>query len=726
MGVLALGGVALFLACGGNTTQPPEEEDPVPTSLTITPEALAFTYIGEERALGGRVRDQNNAIVDTAVTWQSSNPSAVTIDGSGLAVAVAAGSSLITASVAGLTDTLTIGVQLVASSIIVDRGDDQEALAGNPLPDSVVVTVRDFGGTPIEGAEVSFRPDSTGGTVSDSVVISGPDGSAGTTWTLGSIFGPVGLVVAADDVEREVEAFSRSPVPIADLVFASALSLSRLDPTQSDSVTATFTVLNQGDLSTGGPFRVSAVAGGVELAFRDEAALDPAEERQVQLTVAGLSPGAQDLVIELDRGDALPELIESNNEVSGSVNVLQQSQITLGVPVAGLSASVGEELLFVLEVPPGSGDALNITITDPIVGEIDDLDLFVAQGQRPSFREDYPDCVSANPRTSEECQVVFPEGTYHILLHAWEDETGQFPTTGFTDITLEASIGSTIEPWNLSYDLLESFTPEQETAIADAVAYWERIIRGDVPPVEDTQALRNPCGLGQGALPRVDDIHIYVGLLPDSLRGPGGTLAAAGPCALRPITLLPYLGVARFDPVDLAGFTQEEVYRVMLHEIGHTLGFGITWSLEGLLQDPSLDGAGDPIPGFQDTHFSGEGARETFNLIAPGYSGLRVPVENEAGRGSGDSHWRESVLDTELMTPGYNGGRLNPLSALTIRSVEDLGYGVDVSQAEPYSLPSPLSPAPPEAGRTFDLSADVIPFDPRNLGPKHRIGRGRR
>ena len=698
----------------------------MPTSLTITPEAVAFTYIGEERALSGRVRDQNNAIVATPVTWQSSNPSAVTIDGSGLAIAVAAGSSLITASGAGLTDTLTIAVQIVASSITVDRGDDQEAVAGSPLPDSVIVTVRDFGGTPIGGAEVFFRPSSTGGTVSDSVVISGPDGSAGTTWTLGSTFGPVELVVAADEVERAVQAFSRSATPIADLAFASALSLSRLDPTPADSVTATFTVLNQGDLATGGPFRVSVVAGGVELAFRDEAALDPGEQRQVQINFAGLSPGAQNLVIELDRGDALPELIESNNEVSGSVNVLQQSQITLGVPVTGLSASVGEELLFVLEVPPGSGDALRITITDPVVGQIDDLDLFVAQGTRPSFREDYPDCVSANPSTSEECQIVFPEGTYHILLHAWEDETGQFPTTGFTDVTLEASIGGPIEPWNLSYDLLTSFTAQQETAIADAVAYWERIIRGDVPAVEGTQALQNPCGLGQGALPSVDDIHIYVGLLPDSLQGPGGTLASAGPCALRPITLLPYLGVARFDPVDLADFTQEEVYRVMLHEIGHTLGFGVTWSLEGLLQDPSLDGAGNPIPGFQDTHFSGEGAREAFNVIAPGYGGARVPVETAAGRGSADSHWRESVFGTELMTPGYNGGVVNPLSAVTIRSLEDLGYGVDVSEAEPYSLPSPVSLAPPQAGRTFDLSNDVRPFDPRNLERKYRIPRRRR
>ena len=207
-GVLALGGVALFLACGGNTTQPQEDEDPVPTSLTITPEAVAFTFVGERRALSGRVRDQNNAIIEAPVTWESSDPSAVTIDGEGLVTAVATGSSLITATAAGLTDTLTIEVEIVAASIILSSGGDQDAVAGSPLADSIIVTVRDFGGTPVEGTEVFFRPDSTAGTVADSVVVSGADGSAGTTWTLGSAFGPVELVVAAGDAETEVEALS--------------------------------------------------------------------------------------------------------------------------------------------------------------------------------------------------------------------------------------------------------------------------------------------------------------------------------------------------------------------------------------------------------------------------------------------------------------------------------------------------------------------------------------
>ena len=86
--------LALTLVIGGcgssnsNTTTP---EDPVPTTLTITPGAVAFTSVGEARALNAQVRDQNNGIVTAEVTWSSSDPSAVTIDAAGLATAVATG-----------------------------------------------------------------------------------------------------------------------------------------------------------------------------------------------------------------------------------------------------------------------------------------------------------------------------------------------------------------------------------------------------------------------------------------------------------------------------------------------------------------------------------------------------------------------------------------------------------------------------------------------------------
>jgi len=719
---------ALLSSCGSNaqTTTP---EDPVPTTLAITPSIVAFSFLTESRALLADIRDQNGGPFAATVTWSTSDAAVVSIDAAGVASAIGNGSATITATAAGLTSTLTIQVQQQPRVILAQQGDDQEAIAGRPLADTIIVRLTDLGGSSVEGVTVVFAPDSTAGTVTVDTVVTGPDGLAATVWTLGSAFGPQALVVTAGDLETTLESFSRSETPIADLIFESSVSLSRADPTTRDSLIVTATVRNQGDLDTGGPFCVEARVGGVEVAFVDDVpGLDPDEEVQVQLQLPPLAAGAQTLELVLDPAGLLPELIETNNQSSRSLNVLQQSPISLGVPVTGLSASVGQELLFVLEVPPGAGDALNITITDPSPGQIDDLDLFVAQGSRPAFREDYLDCVSANPSTTEACQIVFPEGTYHILLHAWEDVSGEFPTTGFSNVTLEATIGGAIEPYDLDYTLIASFTSEQEAAIDQAVSYWQDIIRGGLTAVEGTQGLENPCGLGQPALSSVDDMQLYVGLLPDTLQGLGGTLAAAGPCRLRPITYLPYLGVARFDPVDLELMSSEEVYRVMLHEIGHTLGIGSTWSLQGLLQDPSLDGSGNAIPGVQDTHFSGQRAREAFAAIAAGYSGSTVPVENQQPKGSGDSHWRESVFGTELMTFSLNASAsLNPLSAVSIRSLEDLGYVVDVSQAEAFILPaSSPSLVVAQTQVTIDLRYDVTPIPESAFGPKHRLRRVRR
>ncbi|MDX1494495.1 MAG: hypothetical protein R3253_10575, partial [Longimicrobiales bacterium] len=99
-----------------------------------------------------------------------------------------------------------------------------------------------------------------------------------------------------------------------------------------------------------------------------------------------------------------------------------------------------------------------------------------------------------------------------------------------------------------------------------------------------------------------------------------------------------------------------------------------------------------------------------------GYPTAKVPVANGefgAGCGSADGHWRESVMDTELMTPFIDGLQANPLSAITVQSLADLGYPVNPSLADSYTLP----PAPPQApasvagqehgSRIIDLSDDL-------------------
>src|SRR5205085_2342388 len=73
--------------------------------------------------------------------------------------------------------------------------------------------------------------------------------------------------------------------------------------------------------------------------------------------------------------------------------------------------------------------------------------------------------------------------------------------------------------------------------------------------------------------------------------------------------------------------------------------------------------------------------------------------------GTRDSHWRETVFKNELMT-GFVGSAGNPLSRMTVGSLKDLGYVVDMSAAEPYALPNLVALA--EAG---ELTTHKAPSD---------------
>ena len=82
---------------------------------------------------------------------------------------------------------------------------------------------------------------------------------------------------------------------------------------------------------------------------------------------------------------------------------------------------------------------------------------------------------------------------------------------------------------------------------------------------------------------------------------------------------------------------------------------------------------------------------------------VAVPVENNGGPGTADSHWRETLFRNELMS-GFIAASNNPLSRLTVCSLQDLGYVVDLNAAEPYTLPNLMALA--EAGL---LTAHVAP-----------------
>jgi hypothetical protein len=253
-----------------------------------------------------------------------------------------------------------------------------------------------------------------------------------------------------------------------------------------------------------------------------------------------------------------------------------------------------------------------------------------------------------------------------------------------------------------------TFTATQRAAFESAAARWQGLVTADLPgaTVNQSPGFCNSTtpGLNMG----VDDLVIFVAIQP--IDGAGGVLGSAGPCLLRSPGILPLVGTMRFDTDDVAAMeTAGALERVIVHEMGHVLGIGTLWSDLGLLHDPSS--VGTPL----DTWFSGSNGLTGFNAIGgTTYTGgNKVPVENTGSAGRMNTHWRESVLANELMTGTLNPGS-NPLSALSVRSLADLGYTVNAAGADAFFLALTLrGEGAPEAGG-IQLGDDV------ETGPIHR------
>jgi hypothetical protein len=267
--------------------------------------------------------------------------------------------------------------------------------------------------------------------------------------------------------------------------------------------------------------------------------------------------------------------------------------------------------------------------------------------------------------------------------------TATVPGGGFAGSPVEFSATGATAAFDVAIRYLGPVpTASVQQAFDSAAAKWQRLVFGDLVDV----GLSNftfPSGHRCSDIPPlseiVDDLVIYVKVEP--IDGPGGTLGSAGPCAIRstsgPNPGIPVIGRMRLDSADLAQLeTSGHLKDVILHEVGHVLGFGTLWSLFGFLQNPSL-----PDPPGEDTHFNGPQAVAEFDRMGgTSYTGgAKVPVENQqGGQGTRDSHWRESVFDEELMTGFLDSGRPNPLSRLSVASLWDLGYVVNLDGSDPY------------------------------------------
>jgi hypothetical protein len=250
---------------------------------------------------------------------------------------------------------------------------------------------------------------------------------------------------------------------------------------------------------------------------------------------------------------------------------------------------------------------------------------------------------------------------------------------------IAAALAPNAAPFTIEVRFRGGLAESHRAAFRAAADRWTRVIVGDLPSVTVDHEV-------------IDDVVVLAGGA--EIDGSGQVLGQAGPTRLRPksagtAALLPAKGEMTFDVRGLASLERASMLvDVITHEMGHVLGIGTLWARKGLLAGA---GTGDPT-------FVGGGAMAAYGALR-GQGPLPVPVESAGHTGTRDSHWRETIFRSELMS-GFVTGRANPISRVTVASLRDLGYVVDLDAADAFVLPAPLA-----APHVADAPPRIPPLD---------------
>ena len=570
----------------------------------------------------------------------------------------------------------------VPAGILIVSGEGQAAPRLSTLSDLLVVRVEDRFQNPVEGVPVEFAVIAGQGSVQPSTTTTDVGGLASAEWTLGE--------------------------PLGDQMVSVAL-----ESLQSTILSATATAV---------PVQVEILGGDGQVGIAGEQLPGPPSVRV--LAQGGAPVASLDVKFSVSGGGGLLG-VPQGNELSSSLTVRtdQNGVATVGgwilgtvpgsyevrVEVPGLApviltatAETGPPAILTKVSGDGQTGVAGALLGGPLVVQVTDIHGNPVAGTTVTFE---PALGSGTVHPAE--TTTNPDGTASTqwILGSFQ---GPQSVTASIEAGASAVLNATATDENgiggLAIELLfiDQPTIVLRQAFDDAVDRWRELIPGKFEPVP-LQLAAGACGANSPAIDGVvDDLLVFVRL--QSIDGVAGTLGLAGVCLVRGSTGLPLAARLTLDSDDVGRLeTGGRLVDLILHELAHALGFGTLWSPKGFLENPSLaNGIG------ADTHFTGPSAVTAFDAVGgDAYTGgQKVPVENEEGGvGSRDSHWRVSVLVNELMT-GFLTRGANPLSRVTVASLQDLGYEVDEQEADVYQLN--LAPTPPAVqGEPLPLGDDV-------------------
>ncbi|MEQ9397905.1 MAG: Ig-like domain-containing protein [Longimicrobiales bacterium] len=696
--ILAL--ALLLWSCTGDDAgirRLPLEPSASPGKLSVSPASTTLAWIGATGRLTASVATADGGSVSGfKYSWRSLAPGVVTVDAEGRITSVQEGNAQVVGSILNLADTVDVVVKRLPAAIALTV--DTVLVTEFETTTQLGATVRDGGGVVLETPVTWTSSDTAVARVSSSGLVT-PSGGQGVA----TIAARAGGITKSARVRVKVgpSTVAVNPATVALTALGDTLRLSgtvlnaRGDVLPEVGVTFKWVDTTVAHVTPDGLVRavgvgstsVTAVGDTVRRSVTVSVTQAP-DSVSVSLPQFGaLVPGAS--------VDFSAFVFDRNNNAILAPNILWSSSDTAVATVtnAGAVKAVGAGTAFIKAVAGTSRDSVSITVLDMAADSVAVL----------------PDSVAVDPGASTQLTArTFFEGTELLgTALTWSVDSVTVATvspTGlvrgvkqgqawvFARVAASGAVDSTRVTVNTppsQFDIQLQYvgdslpTVDQQAAFSAAAFVWENAIIGDLAPGSPNLEA-SACGVPHAAFNSlVDDLIIFVEV--KAIDGVNGILAQAGPCVTRTSNGLALVGSMTFDSADMDALAAAgQLVETVVHEMGHVLGIGV-----GTPWSNILVGAGSADPYWPGTQSSAQ-----FDLLG-GVSINKVPVANTGGEGTRDAHWREATMGRELMTGFLNSGVKNPLSAISIAALQDMGYVVDVNRGETYTVGPSLRAAGP-------------------------------
>lgn len=268
---------------------------------------------------------------------------------------------------------------------------------------------------------------------------------------------------------------------------------------------------------------------------------------------------------------------------------------------------------------------------------------------------------------------------------------------------LNCSVGQAQTALDIQFNFAPDADPTFAPLFENAAAVWEALL----PSYQDGG--QGFGFFGSDAGPVVVDAGVL------AIDGGGGTLAQAAPTTGivdNSGFFLAQSGILQFDSADINALTaQGSLQDIIIHELGHVLGFGTVWELNGVY-DPATSSATSV------GEYAGSFGLATYNQEF-GLNENFIPIENNGGPGTADAHFDEEFFgvalnnnstvapgtrfgpnQAEILTGFFNASLGTTFSDTTLATFQDIGFNVDFAALEEFNNPS----AVPEPGSVAALT----------------------